>query len=167
MEELEDIVNFLLRHEVTLATAESCTAGLVVSELARVPGSGQAIDCGLTVYSPQAKTRHLGIEPELLEKHGLTSEIVADAMAVGAIRHSHANAAIANTGIAGPAPGPRGVPPGTVCFGWAIVTDDTIRRLTETRWFAGGRNKVRLAAAHYALRRLVSYYAEAAGGWQA
>ncbi|WP_423822960.1 CinA family protein [Salinisphaera sp. SPP-AMP-43] len=82
------MVGFLLDQEIKLATAESCTAGLLVFELARLPGSGQAIDCGLAVYSPQAKNRDLGVGYELIEQHSLTREAVAEAMAYGAIANN-------------------------------------------------------------------------------
>jgi PncC family amidohydrolase len=164
MDRIEDIANFLLRNEIKLATAESCTAGLIVSELARVPGSGAAIDCGLAVYSPQAKNRFLNVAYELIDEHGLTSEAVADAMVAGAIDNNDANAAIANTGIAGPAAGPNGLEPGTVCLAWAVRRGDRIHRFTETRYFEGERNEVRHGAAHYGLQRLVFYFDEVFSG---
>jgi PncC family amidohydrolase len=164
MDRIEDIADFLVRNEVKLATAESCTAGLIVSELARIPGSGQAIDCGLAVYSPQAKNRYLGVDYDLIDEYGLTSEAVADAMVVGAINNNDANAAVANTGIAGPAAGPGGLEPGTVCLAWAIRRGDDVHRFTETRCFEGERNEVRRSAAHYALQRLVFYYDEVFSG---
>ena len=164
MASLETIVGFLLDREIKLATAESCTAGLVVSELARIPGSGQAIDCGLAVYSPQAKDRYLCVGYDLIERHGLTSEAVAEAMARGAIDNNDAHLAIANTGVAGPAPGPGGLSPGTVCMAWTVRTDDGVVCFTETRVFEGDRNEVRARAAHYCLERVMDYYPRAVQG---
>lgn len=158
MELLERIANYLLDHELTLATAESCTAGLIISELARVPGSGQSIDCGLGVYSPQSKNRYLGVSYDTIERYGLTSEAVACEMAAGALNNNDANVALANTGIAGPNPGDDDTPIGTICFAWAFRHADHHYHFCETRRFNGNRNEVRLAAAHYALERLPHYY---------
>ncbi|WP_048307522.1 CinA family protein [Halomonas sp. PR-M31] len=154
---LEDITQYLINHELKLATAESCTAGLIVSELARVPGSGQSIDCGLGVYSPEAKNRYLGVRYATIENFGLTSEETSKEMALGALDNNHADLAVANTGIAGPQP-QGDIPVGTVCFAWAFRHDDKKYLYTETRRFTGDRNEVRLAAAHHALQRIPQYH---------
>jgi NAD+ synthase len=158
MELLDRITAYLIDNELTLATAESCTAGLIVSELARVPGSGQSIDCGLGVYSPQSKNRYLGVSFDTIERQGLTSEAVASEMAAGALNNNDADVALANTGIAGPNPGDDDTPIGTVCFAWAFRQDGDHHHYCETRRFDGTRNEVRLAAAHYALERLPHYH---------
>ncbi|WP_338073321.1 ammonia-dependent NAD(+) synthetase [Billgrantia aerodenitrificans] len=158
MELLDRITDYLIDNELKLATAESCTAGLIVSELARVPGSGQSIDCGLGVYSPQSKNRYLGVSFDTIERYGLTSEAVASEMAAGALNNNDANVALANTGIAGPNPGDDDTPIGTVCFAWAFRHDGDHHHYCETRRFDGTRNEVRLAAAHYALERLPHYH---------
>lgn len=139
-----------------LATAESCTAGLIASMLAEVPGAGQLLDCAFVTYSPQAKQRCLGVSASTIERSGLTSEAVAREMAVGALRASRANVAVANTGVAdASAPG---VAPGTQCFAWAFEAPDGLRVHTETRRFPGDRQAVREAAAAYALSRIPFYY---------
>ena len=158
MELLESITNYLIDNELKLATAESCTAGLIVSELARVPGSGQSIDCGLAVYSPPSKNRYLGVSFDTIERYGLTSEAVASEMAAGALNNNDADVALSNTGIAGPNPGDDDTPIGTVCFAWAFRHDGQHHYFCETRRFDGERNEVRLAAAHYALERLPHYH---------
>ncbi|WP_410505367.1 ammonia-dependent NAD(+) synthetase [Halomonas sp. ANAO-440] len=158
MELLDRITDYLIDNELTLATAESCTAGLIISELARVPGSGQSIDCGLGVYSPQSKNRYLGVSFDTIESHGLTSEAVASEMAAGALNNNDADVALANTGIAGPNPGDDDTPIGTVCFAWAFRLNGDHHHYCETRRFDGTRNEVRLAAAHYALERLPHYH---------
>ncbi|MGR2737747.1 ammonia-dependent NAD(+) synthetase [Billgrantia sp. Q4P2] len=158
MELLDRITDYLIDNELKLATAESCTAGLIVSELARVPGSGQSIDCGLGVYSPQSKNRYLGVSFDTIERHGLTSEAVACEMASGALNNNEADVALANTGIAGPNPGDDDTPIGTVCFAWAFRHNGNHHHYCETRRFDGTRNEVRLAAAHYALERLPHYH---------
>ncbi|QEA38135.1 CinA family protein [Pistricoccus aurantiacus] len=158
MELLENVARYLKDNELKLATAESCTAGLIVSELARVPGSGQGIDCGLAVYSPQAKHRYLGVRFETIDTYGLTSEQTAREMAIGALDNNDADLAIANTGVAGPDPA-DGIPAGTVCFAWAFNHQEKKYLFLETRRFTGERNEVRLAAAHHALARILRHHA--------
>ncbi len=167
MDLLDNITHYLIEEELKLATAESCTAGLIVSELARVPGSGQSIDCGLAVYSPEAKNRYLSVSFETIDTHGLTSEAVAREMALGALDNNNADVALANTGIAGPSPGDDETPVGTVCFAWAFRHESEVHDFCETRWFDGQRNEVRLAAAHYALERIPHYHRLSCGNGSA
>lgn len=161
MDLLENIVRYLIDNNLKVATAESCTSGLIISELSRVPGSGKSIDCGLAVYSPESKNRYLDVSFDTIERHGLTSEPVALAMALGALGNNNADVAVANTGIAGPGPGDDGTPAGTVCFAWAFRVAGQVIRFCETRHFEGDRNTVRLAAAHYALEQLPNYHRKA------
>lgn len=163
MELLENIRDYLQDNELKLATAESCTAGLIVSELASVPGSGQSIDCGLAVYSPDAKHRYLSVSHDTIEKYGLTSEETSSEMALGGLNNNDANIAVANTGIAGPEPH-DGIPAGTVCFAWAFRYKRKEYLFTETCHFPGDRNDVRLAAAHYSLKLIPEYYARVLSG---
>lgn len=158
MELLERISRYLNDQRLKLATAESCTAGLIVSELARIPGSGQSIDCGLAVYSPEAKNRYLAVRFETIDKYGLTSEETSREMALGLLKRDDITLAIANTGIAGPEQH-DGIPVGTVCFAWAFRHRHEIFLYTETQRFDGARNDVRIAAAHYALERIPAYHA--------
>lgn len=163
MDSLESVAGYLAERKLRLVTAESCTAGLMVSELARIPGSGQAIICGLAVYSADAKHRLLGVGYDTIQRYGLTSEPVAREMAIGALTRNKADVAVANTGVAGPGSPDDGTPAGTVCFAWvfghhrASVSPDCQVYL-ETRHFDGDRNQVRLAAAHHALQRIVHYH---------
>lgn len=163
MDMLEKIADYLQDNELILATAESCTAGLVASELARIPGSGSCMDCGLAVYSPESKNRYLKVSFDTIDRYGLTSEEVAAEMAMGALNRNNASIALSNTGIAGPAPGDDGTPVGTVCFAWAVRCGERAFNYTETRQFDGDRNEVRLAAAHYVLERLPHYHRKALG----
>lgn len=163
MDLLENTTEYLQTHQLKLATAESCTAGLIISELARVPGSGQSIDCGLAVYSPEAKNRYLSVSFETIDKHGLTSEATSKEMALGALNNNDANLAIANTGIAGPEPH-DGIPVGTVCFAWAFRHQEKQYIVTETCHFSGDRNEVRQAAAYHALNRVPEYHARVIRG---
>lgn len=161
MDLLEKTTRYLQDNKLKLATAESCTAGLVASELARVSGSGACLDCGLAVYSPQSKNRYLNVSFETMEKHGLTSEEVALEMAIGALKRNDANVAVANTGVAGPGSEDDGTPEGRVCFTWVFRCDDKIYSYSETRDFDGERNTVRLSAAHYCLEQLPAYHQRA------
>ncbi|WP_108449184.1 CinA family protein [Halomonas sp. H10-59] len=164
MEWLEDLVDYLTEHDIKLATAESCTAGLIASELARVPGSGQVIDSGLAVYSPEAKNRYLGIPFETISRYGLTGEEITREMVLGTLNNSNAKLAIANTGIAGPGEPEDGPPKGTVCLGWGFRYEDKIYVVTTTEHFDGDRNEVRLAAAHHALKRVCDWHRDIRDG---
>lgn len=161
MDLLEKTTEYLKDNHLKLATAESCTAGLVVSELARVSGSGACLDCGLAVYSPESKNRYLNVSFDTIKQHGLTSEAVALEMAVGALKRNDANIAIANTGVAGPGSADDGTPEGRVCFAWVFRGDDCIHSYSETHDFDGDRNNVRLSAAHYCLEQVPRFHQQA------
>jgi len=154
---IESMLDYLKEHELQLTTAESCTAGKVVGLLSEVPGSGGCIESGYVVYSPEAKQRLLGVKPETIEQHNLTSEAVAREMAAGALRDSPAQVAIANTGLAGPG-GADGIPQGTVCFAWGYRMGDDIVLYAETQHFPGDREAVQLAAARHSLAGVVPYH---------
>jgi len=147
------VVGYLRSRSLVLTTAESCTAGLIASMLAEVPGSGGCLDMGFVVYSPSAKSGFLDVRPQTIERYGLTSEEVAREMAEGALaqRTGHASVAVANTGLADGAPDGRGPRPGTQCFAWACVHRGRVVTGSETVVFDGGRNAVRRAAARHAL----------------
>lgn len=99
-----------------IATAESCTAGLLAARLTDRAGSSAYVAGGVVAYANDAKTELLGVDPALIEKHGAVSEPVAEAMAAGALSRFGADTAVAITGIAGPAGGTKEKPVGTVCF---------------------------------------------------
>ena len=100
----------------TIATAESCTAGMIAARLTDRPGSSDYVAGGVVSYSNQAKVDLLGVDPALIEAHGAVSEPVAEAMAAGALKRFDADTAVATTGIAGPGGGTAEKPVGTVCF---------------------------------------------------
>ena len=85
-----------------MATAESCTGGLVVGALTEIPGSSDVVERGFVTYSDESKSEMLGVPPALIERHGAVSEAVAKAMAEGALAHSRAQVGLAVTGVAGP-----------------------------------------------------------------
>jgi nicotinamide-nucleotide amidase len=104
-----------------IATAESCTGGLLAARLTERPGSSAYIAGGLVAYANEAKTELLGVDAALIEAHGAVSEPVAEAMAAGALRRFEADTAVAITGIAGPDGGTPDKPVGTVCFTVALA----------------------------------------------
>jgi len=148
---------YLRRHGLMVVTAESCTAGLIAARLAEVPGAGKVLESAFVVYDPASKQRCLGVPSEVMQQNNLTSETVALAMAAGALRHSDAGLAIANTGVADDTD-PE-IEAGTQCFAWVFRENDAIRSFSETRVFDGARNEVREAAADHALRRVPHYHA--------
>jgi nicotinamide-nucleotide amidase len=135
----------------TVATAESCTGGLIAGAITDVAGSSDIFDRGFVTYSNAAKAELLGVDPQVIERHGAVSEEVAAQMAAGALARSSASHAVAVTGVAGPG-GSERKPEGMVCFG--LATRDGTR--TETVQFGAiGRREVREAAVVHALRLLI------------
>lgn len=134
-----------------IATAESCTGGMVAVALTDVAGSSDVFERGFVTYSNAAKIEMLGVSPETLATFGAVSEQIAAEMAEGALIHARADLAVSITGIAGPG-GSEFKPEGRVCFGLAMKGKATV---TETVEFgAKGRDKVRRAARDHALALL-------------
>lgn len=134
-----------------LTTAESCTGGMLAATCTDLAGSSVWFERGFVTYSNAAKTELLGVDAALIASHGAVSEAVARAMATGALAHSHAQVAIAVTGVAGPGGGSADKPVGTVCFGFAWPGAVN----TETCQFAGERADVRRASVQHGLLRLL------------
>ncbi|MGE0802976.1 MAG: CinA family protein [Lautropia sp.] len=129
-----------------IATAESCTGGLLAAALTETAGSSDWFDRGFVTYSNEAKVDLVGVRLATLAAHGAVSEAVAAEMAIGALRHSTALLTMAVTGIAGPGGAVSGKPVGTVCFGWALASagrDLEHRLIVETRHLDGDRATVR------------------------
>ncbi|MGA9165113.1 MAG: CinA family protein [Thiobacillus sp.] len=139
-----------------LATAESCTGGWVGQLLTSLPGSSAWYERGFITYANIAKQEMLGVPASTLESFGAVSEETAQAMAVGALAHSHAQAALAISGIAGPGGGTPQKPVGLVCYGWALV-DGT--QLSSTCRLDGDREEIRSRAVAAALRGLAELIA--------
>lgn len=135
-----------------LATAESCTGGWVGHLLTSLPGSSHWYERGFISYANAAKVEMLGVSPETLQMHGAVSEITAAEMAVGALKHSHAQATLSITGIAGPGGGTPQKPVGLVCYGWSLA-DGTV--MTSTCRLDGDREEIRSRAVAAALRGLI------------
>ena len=127
-----------------IATAESCTGGLVAGLLTAVPGSSAAVERGFVTYSNEAKAEAIGVPMDLVQKHGAVSEPVARAMAAGALAASRADVAVAITGIAGPGGGSAEKPVGLVHFGLAVRAGAVHHR--ERRYGDLGRARIRRAA---------------------
>lgn len=132
-----------------LATAESCTGGLIAGLLTGIPGSSEVLERGFVTYSNRAKAEMLGVDPALIARQGAVSAEVARAMAEGALAHSGADAAIAVTGIAGPGGGSADKPVGLVHLAAARRGGET--RHQACRFGDIGRDAVRLASVEAAL----------------
>ena len=137
-----------------LATAESCTGGMIAAACTDLAGSSNWFERGFISYSNDAKTELLGVDAALIARHGAVSEAVVRAMAAGAISHSKAQVAVAVTGVAGPTGGTRAKPVGTVWFGFALPGSSP-GLVSEIRRFDGDRAAVRTATVQHAVRRLV------------
>jgi nicotinamide-nucleotide amidase len=135
-----------------VASAESCTGGLVAGALTEIPGSSDVFDLGLVTYSNAAKQRMLGVAAVILERHGAVSRQTAEAMAEGALAVSRADLAVAITGIAGPGGGSPGKPVGLVHLAAAARDGERLHR--EKRYGDIGRCRVRKAAVAEALAML-------------
>ncbi|MEO5738263.1 MAG: CinA family protein, partial [Variovorax sp.] len=135
------LAELLLARKLMLATAESCTGGLIAGACTDLAGSSGWLERGFVTYSNEAKSEMLGVDAALIAAHGAVSEAVARAMAEGAVAHSRAQVSVAVTGVAGPTGGSADKPVGTVWFGWSV--DGEVR--TERRRFAGDRAAVRAA----------------------
>ena len=150
MAELSDrFLQACARRKILVATAESCTGGMIVSWLTDIPGSSSMVDRGFVTYSNEAKMEMLGVSADTLEAHGAVSRETAAEMADGALEHSRAGITLAVTGIAGPDGGSEEKPVGLVWFGLAMTGRPTV---TEKRVFQNlGRDYIRRETAKHAL----------------
>jgi len=137
-----------------LATAESCTGGLIAGLLTEIPGSSDVVERGFVTYSNEAKMECLGVPEALLDAHGAVSEAVARAMAEGAVRHARADMAVSVTGVAGPGGGSEAKPVGLVHLAAARAGGTTLHR--ECRFGDVGRGEVRARSVEAALALLWS-----------
>ncbi len=137
---------------IMIATAESCTGGLIAGALTEVPGSSTVFERGFVTYSNEAKTELVGVPADLIARHGAVSGEVARAMAHGAITHSRAQLAVAVTGVAGPGGGSAQKPVGLVWFGLAMQGREPV---SSKQVFADeGRSHIRNEAVAEALSLL-------------
>lgn len=146
------LADLMLKRGWMLATAESCTGGMIAAACTDRAGSSQWFERGFVTYSNAAKTEQLGVDASLIAQHGAVSEPVARAMAQGALARSAAQVAVAVTGVAGPGGGSADKPVGTVWLAWATPAGLS----SEVKHFAGDRAAVRAATAQYALQHLLT-----------
>lgn len=147
-----DLADSLQKKHWLLATAESCTGGLIAAACTELAGSSAWFERGFVTYSNAAKTELLSVGAGLIAQHGAVSEEVARAMVQGAIHHARAQVAVAVTGVAGPSGGSAAKPVGTVCFGFMV--DGQLSSATHR--FAGERHQVRQTAVRQALQGLLA-----------
>ena len=151
MKDVQQLARLLVERNWMLATAESCTGVLIAAACTDLAGSSRWFERGFVTYSNEAKAESLGVDAALIASAGAVSEVVARAMAFGAVRHSHAKVSVAVTGVAGPTGGSTDKPVGTVWFGFMIDG----RLDSETLRFAGDRGSIRLATVAHALQGLI------------
>jgi nicotinamide-nucleotide amidase len=144
------VADLLVKNELKLVTAESCTGGMISAACTDLAGSSDWFERGFVTYSNAAKTELLGVDAALIEVHGAVSEPVVRAMAFGAVRHSAAQVSIAVTGIAGPSGGSAAKPVGTVWLGFSVEG----QLHSEMMCFNGDRAAVRQQTVLHALKRL-------------
>jgi nicotinamide-nucleotide amidase len=152
-DEAARVLDAIRARRLRLATAESCTGGLIAALLTEIPGSSDVLERGFVTYSNQAKQENLGVPAALLEAHGAISEAVARAMAEGALRHSHADIAVSVTGFAGPGGGSEAKPVGLVHLAVARAGGTTLHQ--ECRFGNIGRDQIRSKSVEVALALLL------------
>ena len=151
------VAEALLKKGFKLVTAESCTGGMIAAACTDLAGSSAWFERGFVTYSNDAKTELLGVEERVLRRAGAVCGPVAQAMAEGALAHSHAQVAVAVTGVAGPTGGSPAKPVGTVWFGFALPG----QVVAEKCHFEGDRAAVRQATVRHALSRLLALLSQA------
>jgi len=144
----------LKKQGLMLTTAESCTGGWMAQIVTSVSGSSEWFERGFVTYTNISKREMLGVKTTILSRHGAVSEPTARAMAEGALANSHAQVAVAITGIAGPSGGTPEKPVGTVCFAWAGKKRDTV---SAKHLFSGDREGIRRQAVTTALQGLLDF----------
>lgn len=149
---LQTLASQLVTRKQMLATAESCTGGLISAACTSLSGSSDWFERGFVTYSNAAKCDQLGIPASLIERHGAVSEPVACAMASGAVARSRAQLSVAVTGVAGPTGGSANKPVGTVWFAWCGPTGIQAERIL----FSGDRATVRGATVLHALQGVLT-----------
>ena len=145
------VVDELASRQLTIATAESCTGGMIASELVNIPGVSDFFSLGFVTYSEEAKMEQLGVRRETLDTYTVVSAECAREMALGALRRSNADIGVATTGIAGPTGGSADQPVGLVYIAVAYNNQITTRKFI----FSGDRYQVRFAACKQAFRLIL------------
>ena len=138
----EKVVNYLIKNNIKITTVESCTGGMIASEIVNVSGASSIFEAGFVTYSEKAKCGMVGVSMDTITKYNVVSEEVAGEMAKGGAMTAKADLAISVTGVAGPGGGTKDIPVGTVCFG--IYYKEIVK--TYKFMFAGDRMDVRRSA---------------------
>lgn len=149
VDKARQLLDTMRERGLMLVTAESCTGGLISALLTEIPGSSDVVERGFVTYSNAAKASCLGIDPQVIEANGAVSEVVARAMAAGALANSEADIAVAVTGVAGPGGGSAEKPVGLVHFAAARRGQPLLH--LERRFGDLGRTTIRLASVRTAL----------------
>ncbi len=149
--DIQQLSEKLISQKLTMATAESCTGGLIAAQLTAVAGSSQWFECGIVTYSNESKQKLLGVTGSALEQFGAVSEPVVIQMAEGLLVQSSAKVGVSVSGIAGPDGGTELKPVGTIFFAWAGAHFNTC---AERMQFAGNREQVRQQTVDHALQQL-------------
>ncbi len=151
LEEAEALLTLCRSKRIMLATAESCTGGLIAAALTAIAGSSDVVDRAFVTYSNEAKNQMIGVPLPLIATHGAVSQPVARAMAEGTLARSHAAIALSVTGVAGPGGGSAEKPVGLVCFGLARTARPAF---AEQHVFAGDRTAIRAASVAHAFKMI-------------
>lgn len=146
----KEIIEFLSSHQLTVTTAESCTGGLIASEITSVPGASECYAEGYITYAAYSKMKLLGVTPDIISEKGVVSPECAEAMAKGALKQAGADYSVVSTGIAGPGGGDEEHPVGLVYLACADRDSVTV----EKNIFSGDRQEVQHKAAERAINML-------------
>lgn len=157
-ESFEVLKNELNKHGIMLATAESCTGGLIAAGITDLAGSSSVFDRGFVTYSNESKEELLGVSHEILENYGAVSAETAQAMVQGALTHSRAGIAVSVTGIAGPGGGSAEKPVGLVYIGWGKRGENA---QVQRYLFSGNRAQIRKQTQQTAVQHLIDYLRDA------
>ncbi len=151
----EELLDRLKATGLMVATAESCTGGMIIAALTDIAGSSAVVERGFVTYSNEAKIEMLGVPPDLIAAHGAVSQQVARAMAEGALARSHADITVSVTGIAGPGGGSKDKPVGTVHFGCARRGEATVH--SHQLFVQMDRAAVREASVQHAFKMITEW----------
>ena len=149
----------LIEKGYKIATAESCTGGMLAATIVNVPMASKVIDESIVTYANEAKIKYVGVLPETIEKHGVVSEEVACQMAEGVAKTAGSNVGVGISGIAGPSGGTATKPVGMVCFGFSVNG----KTQTHTKFFKGSRTSVRKKSTKFAILKLLEILAWVVG----
>ena len=150
---LQSVSSMLIENKLKIATAESCTGGLIAHTFTNISGSSDFFECGIVSYSNRSKTERLGISEELLNEYGAVSEPVAKAMAEGIRKKADVDIGLSTTGIAGPTGGTPEKPVGLIFIGLSTKTDTVVKKYH----FKGSRLENKNSTCNAALEMLYNY----------